>query len=139
MHEPHVFDKNEISFAKKITETESDSISDIIEFSVSEEEFLRAFGAQAARIAMIVADGHEIWKYSVKNCIVSVAINNEGKINFYNLSFETEVNVIINGKKFAFKAEVTDVFTIFSEAQGRKIEPPQNAESYKPYTHENTK
>jgi hypothetical protein len=137
MYIPHIFDKNEIEFSHNIASGSSDEqIKYMLGFYVSEEEFLAAFGAQAVRVAETVADGREIWKYNVESCKVSVAINTEQKIEFYELSFKTEVYVIINGKKFVVKADVTDVFTISPDAEGTKIDIPQNAETYTPYTAE---
>jgi len=133
MYVPHVFDSGEVVFTHQNYPLRSGSISTILEFTVSEEEFLRSFGAQAAAVARAVAGGREIWRYDVKNCSVSVYINKEGYIEFYNIRFETEVNVIINGKKFALKAEATDVFTISSDAQSIKVNIPNDAEIYTPY------
>lgn len=138
MYKPHTFSKSEITFAPSFTPVESDDHLAIVDFTVSEKEFLAAFGEQAAKAARAVAGEYEIWQYNVANCAVSASITKDGYIDSYNISFDLEVSVTINDKKFAFKAEVTDVLSISHEKQSEAIYHPGDLEGYTEYTPEKT-
>jgi hypothetical protein len=136
MHVPHVTEGSDAVFSPYIPQVGKDGVRYTLEFSVGEEAFLGAFGEQTERVALAVADGHEIWKYNVKNCKVTAAIGTDGKITAYSISFETEVYVIINGKKFAFKAEASGTSEFSSAEQNITVTIPQDAKSYTKYTPE---
>lgn len=125
------------SFKDEITSV-SGSYSDLhayqtlatLDFEVDPAFFAKKFAEQTARAAKYVAGEREIWNYTVKNARVTAAIDKNGNIQFYGLYFDMEVTVIINGKKFALKAEVTDSVSLAVNEESLSTQAPEGYESY---------
>ncbi len=107
-----------------------------LEFTLDDKKFAEKFGEQIRRAAALVAGERELAEYTAKNNLITFSVDKNGYVIFYNISFDIEINVIINGKKFAFTAEVSDTVSFTPETAIIDTALPEGYENYPEYTPE---
>ena len=107
-----------------------------LEFTLDDKKFAEKFGEQICRAASLVAGERELAGYTAKNNFVTFSVDKSGYVRYYNISFDIIINVIINGNKFAFTAEVSDTVSFSPQTSIIDTNLPEGYESYTEYTPE---
>jgi hypothetical protein len=107
-----------------------------LEFTLDDKKFAEKFGEQICCAASLVASERELAGYTAKNNFITFSVDKSGYVRYYNISFDIIINVIINGKKFAFTAEVSDTVSFSPQTSIIDTNLPEGYESYTEYTPE---
>lgn len=106
------------------------------EFLLHPESFRAKYQKLVDKALSFVETDHDILSVSVRDAQIYGKIDTNGYIEEYNVSYEIEIILNINGLKFAIKVSASESLSVLPIEEGVSILPPEGYEAYPEITNE---